>query len=324
MVAKRAVSASTGTVGEAAGEALIAGNAVDAIVAGVLMAAAETPSVFLGPLQILVGGYGAGLQAVDGRVRQPGLGMPRPRGVVANEPIPEPAWTGVPALPASLALVAATLGTMSLWRLARSAVSYAKERSEERATVLEMFGRLAAAAITGDAIAGELAAAAGRSVGGALTRDDLSSVRPVMTALDRRAWTPDGILRVPWRGGSCDAACTQVIAAADARGLVAIACYDAGPDGLAIASLGLVAPRFASPVLRGERRAQPGAPRPAAAPIVLHVSGGLPDGALGLAELHHAEESLENILAVIADAPFQPGRLQARVSEGRPVAVGCL
>src|SRR5579872_6420920 len=96
-----AAAASEAHVAHAAREALARGNAVDAVVTGVLVAAAHAAGVLLGPVQVLVGGAGAGLVAVDGRVRQPGLGIPRPRGVVAGADIPAAARVGVPALPAA-------------------------------------------------------------------------------------------------------------------------------------------------------------------------------------------------------------------------------
>ena len=86
---RRAAAGSESHVAQAARDALARGNAVDAVVAGVLMAAAESPGVLLGPVQLLAGGAGAGLIAIDGRVRQPGMGAPRPRGFLATEPIPE-------------------------------------------------------------------------------------------------------------------------------------------------------------------------------------------------------------------------------------------
>src|SRR5579862_1370370 len=89
--AQKAATASDPVVAEAAREALSRGNAVDAVVTGVLVAAARSASVLLGPLQALVGGAGAGLLAVDGRVRQPGTGAPRPRGFVEGTPIPDAA-----------------------------------------------------------------------------------------------------------------------------------------------------------------------------------------------------------------------------------------
>src|SRR5450432_3699908 len=105
---RRAAAGSESHVAQAARDALARGNAGDAVVAGVLMAAAESPGVLLGPVQLLAGGAGAGLIAIDGRVRQPGLDAPRPRGFVSGEPIPEAARVGVPALPAAVATALAS------------------------------------------------------------------------------------------------------------------------------------------------------------------------------------------------------------------------
>jgi gamma-glutamyltranspeptidase/glutathione hydrolase len=320
---KGAVGASERSPGEVARDVLTFGNAVDAVVAGVLMAAAETPTVFLGPVQILIGGHGAGLRAVDGRVRQPGRAMPRPRGVPAGEPVPPAAWVGVPALPGALALVVASLGSVSLWRLSRDAVAHAKQLCAERAAVLEAFAGKAAAALASDAIAGELAAVAGRSVGGALTREDLGAVRPVVISCDERFLSEDAVLRVPWKLQACDGSHTQVVAAADSGGLVAVACYESGQQGLAIAPLGLVAPAFAAPVRRGEARVRPGEARSAAAPIALRAPRALPDLALGIAASSAAEATLDRILTALGESPAQLGRALALASEGRPVSVVC-
>ena len=323
MSAKRAVGASEGSAGEAAREALAFGNAVDAVVAGVLMAAAETPSVFLGPVQILVGGHGAGLCAVDGRVRQPGLGMTRPRGVPAGEPVPAPAWVGVPALPGALALVVASLGSVRLGRVCQAAASHARELCAERADVIAAFGGQAASALLNDHIAGELTAAAGQSVGGALTRDDLGAVRPVVIVCDENSLEADAVLRPPWRSQSCDGTNTQVVAAADAKGLVAVACYESGLEGLAVPSLGLVAPSFAAPVRRGERRVPPGKARPAPAPIALRAPRGQPDLALGLAAAASAERTLDDVLAALRESPSVVARALGVAQVGRAVAVVC-
>ena len=65
--AKSAVAASEGLVADASGALLgKGGNAVDAVVSGVFAAAGAAPGVLLGPVQILWGGAGLGLRAVDG------------------------------------------------------------------------------------------------------------------------------------------------------------------------------------------------------------------------------------------------------------------
>jgi len=90
------VIASDPEVLAAAEAALVRGNAVDAVAVGVLAAAGLHASVLLGPVQMLIGGAGAGLRAIDGRTRQPGLDNPRPRGFRPEDPIPA---SGLPAFP---------------------------------------------------------------------------------------------------------------------------------------------------------------------------------------------------------------------------------
>ncbi|HEY3822643.1 MAG TPA: hypothetical protein VGL81_36005 [Polyangiaceae bacterium] len=318
-MAKRAAGGSEAHVAQAARDALAKGNAVDAVVTGVLVAAAESPGVFLGPVQLLVGGAGAGLQAFDGRVRQPGLGIPRPRGVQAGDAVPASARVGVPALPAALAAVLAALGGSTLKRAAGPAVERARAISAERAAVLEVFARRGAAAMGDDAVAGELAAVAGRAAGGTLTEDDLRAVRPGVVTCEERALAPSGVLRVPWREAAPGGTAGQVVVAADGRGLVAIACYEVAVDGVSITGLGLVAPAFATPVRRGETRVRPGEPRPAAAPIALRARRGVIDAAIGVAEADGAEAALEALVARLDDAAALLEALGTGL--GRPVAI---
>jgi hypothetical protein len=78
----------------------------------------------------------------------------------------------------------------------------------------------------------------------------------------------DGGMPVP-PAGLVEIATTRAVCAVDRHGAFAIACWDEGIDGLTIAELGLRAPFFAEPVLRGATRVRPGDARPAAAPIAL-------------------------------------------------------
>jgi hypothetical protein len=322
MAPRRAAAASEPHVAEAAREGLAYGNAVDAIIAGVYMAAAESPSVLLGPLQILVGGAGAGLRAVDGRTRQPGSGVPRPRGLLAGEPVPSPARVAVPAFPAAAALVLASLGSATQRRVVGAAIERARAHSAPRGQLLEALARRGPSALVEDAVAGELTAAAGRAARGLLTREDLASVRPAIAPYDDQALDPNGVVTVPWRGAEAsDASFTHVVAAADTRGLLAVACYEASPEGLDIPALGLLAPACASPVRRGETRVRPGEPCPAAAPIAIRALRGIADLAFGLAEARDAEASLDAIVRVLAGAPTRAAAL-ASAPTGRLVAVG--
>lgn len=317
----RAAAASSAHAVEAARSTLRYGNAVDAVLAGVLAAAAECPSVLFGPLQLLAGGAGAGLVAVDGRVRQPGIGVPRPRGFVPGDTVPASARVGVPALPATVAAAAAVLGSIPLARAAGPAIELARVNSPDRARLIETFVRRGAQGFTDDAVAGELMAAAGRVAQGLLTRDDLASVRPSVIQCDETQSAPGGILTVSWRGDARgDSSNTQVVAACDGQGLVAVACYEAPLDGLAIPALGVVIPPFAVPVMRGTARVRPGTPRPATAPIALRIQAGIVDLALGVAEAPDAEQSLDTAIRALAEAVAITDSLFAGL-KGRLVAV---
>ncbi len=179
----RAAVGSAPEIEAAADEVLGKGNAVDAVVAGVFAACAIAPGVLLGPVQILVGGAGAGLLAIDGRVRQPGLGAPRPRGFMSAEEIPDAARVGVPWLPAAMSAAIATMGTATFNQVLAPAVALAK--NTPRKDVLARIAARGPRAIEEHALAVELLAAAGRPAGGLLTTDDLASPRPEVQKASR-------------------------------------------------------------------------------------------------------------------------------------------
>ena len=293
-------------------EVLPHGNAVDAVVAGVLAAAALWPSVLLGPVQMLIGGAGAGERAVDGRPRQPGLGAPRPRGFLPNDGVPGAARVAVPALPAALAAALATSGTLPWARAMGPAVELAKIHSEPRRRLLKRLGQVGPSGLAEAAIAQELIAAGGRVEGGLLTQEDLERVRPEVLAAEQGRG-PAPFFVVPWgaravleEAPSVDAHGVSAVAAADGRGQVAVACFEVRGEGVAVPELGLEAPPFATPVLRGQPRVRPGAPRTVAAPIALLHTDGTLDTALGLGGLSEAEVLLgELVRAVGRGAPLE-------------------
>jgi hypothetical protein len=314
----RAAAASETHVALAAREALVRGNAVDAVVAGVLAAAAAAPGVFLGPLQVLIAGAGAGLIVADGRLRQPGLGAVRPRGALAGAAIPAPARVAVPGLPATLATVLASFGTSTVRKLATPAIKAARAAgSKERAGVLDAFARRGAPALGDEAIATALLAVAGRAAGGLLTHDDLGAARPEIASLDEAALSPAGWLLAPWRAEDVEASQVHVVAAADGHGLVCIACYESPEEGISIPELGLLAPASAEPVRRGLPRVRPGEARPAAAPIAVRARRGIADLAIGLAR--STGSALAPLLARLDELPVVSEALAG--APGRPVAV---
>jgi gamma-glutamyltranspeptidase/glutathione hydrolase len=293
--------ASRADVAQAARAVFPKGNAADAVVAGVFAAAAAHPAVLLGPVQILVGGPGAGPRAVDGRVRQPGLGAPRPRGFKEGEEIPPAARVGVPALPAALCTALASAGSLTLAQALAPALDRAKG---PRALVLERIARRGASAIREAAIADPLIEAAGRVAGGVLTREDLEQVRPALVPCERRTAGALELAVCPWGARAVldpeaqpvDAACTEIVAAGDVHGLTAIACFETHGEGTAVEALDLTAPWIAAPVRRGQTRVRPGEARASAAPLALVLRGSALEHALGVAGRQDAERALGSLL----------------------------
>ena len=340
----RAAVASSPEVEVAAEELLRKGNAVDAVVAGVFAACALFPGVLLGPVQILIGGGGVGLRAFDGRVRQPGIGAPRPRGFREGEEVPDAARVGVPWLPATLSVAVATSGTATFAQVLAPALALAK--GSPRHDVLTKIASRGPRAVEERPLGAELLVLAGRTSGGLLTSDDLSSQRPevhpasrhVLGAANAGRGSRGGsgrsgvsrernvkasveadsqartrfVYELPWSNdegglpiapaGLVEVATTRAVAAVDRFGAFAIACWDEGASGLSIPELGLRAPFFATPVLRGETRVRPGDARPAAAPIALVGTDSGPEFAFAAFGASDAYEVLQGALrSVIED-----------------------
>jgi gamma-glutamyltranspeptidase len=277
----RAAVASSGEALAAAEEVLRKASAVDAVIAGVFAACAASPGVLLGPVQILLGGAGTGLRAIDGRVRQPGIGAPRPRGFQDDEEIPDAARIGAPWLPATLAATLASAGTATLAQVMAPALAIAK--GTPRGEVLAKIAARGPRAIEERPLSAELLATAGRASGGLLTSDDLASPRPAVLAATRTEIAGDRVLvTLPWahleHGAAVAPAGVEVgaargVAAVDRNGTFAMACWDEGPDGVMLGELGFRAPFFAEPVRRGQTRVRPGDPRPASGPLAMIVHG---------------------------------------------------
>lgn len=283
----RAVAASSADVEAAAEEVLGKGNAVDAVVAGAFAACAASPGVLLGPVQILIGGAGAGLLAIDGRVRQPGIGAPRPRGFVDDEEIPDAARIGAPWLPAALSVAIATAGTATFAQVLAPAIAAAK--GSPRKDILARIASRGPRAIEERPLGQELIAVAGRPSGGLLTSDDLSSPRPNVQKASSFAFANQRFVLLPWANhdnegplppaAHVETARARCVVAVDRNATFAIACWEEAVDGLDVAELGLRAPFFAEPVRRGQTRVRAGDARPAAAPLAL-VAGDAPRLAL--------------------------------------------
>jgi hypothetical protein len=293
----------------AAREALKRGYAIDAVAAGVLAACALAPSVLMGPVQILLGGAGTGLHAIDGRVQQPGKGLGRPRGFQEGEAIPEAASVGAPVLPAALSTALASFGSAPLARALGPAVDMARKASKPRWEILRRMAERGPLALTEARVAEELVRVAGRGEGGLLSARDLEELRPAVVRAESSLRGDGRLATVPWgaaavrvAGKSAEAPSrlTRIVAAVDARGQFAIACYEVAEQGLAVEALDLVLPLLAFPVLRGRTRVPPGFGCAAAAPIALREDDGMLVLAAGLGARENGEETLGEWLAPIA------------------------
>ena len=247
-------------------------NAVDAVVNGILVAAALDPSVLLGPVQILVGGPGVGFHAIDGRLRQPGADVPRPRGFVDRKDVPRAARVAVPVLPAAVVGALTAFGTQTINAACQLAIGAAS--GTPRAEVLQIVARRGATAFVDPTLREALLDAGGRLEGGLLTATDLDGIPATVSPSEATTLSaPDGATRRVFTMPNADVAHAdggvQVVAATDIRGIFAVAAYGTRAEGALVEALGLRAPYAAIPVMRGETRTAPGTVLPAAAPIAI-------------------------------------------------------
>lgn len=260
------------------------GTAGEALIAGFLAASAVRPSALWSPVQVLISGPGTFARAFDGRARQPGLGLPRPRGVVGKASVPAAAHVAAPASLAALAVLHAYDATLPFQRLAGPALDLAKgQHAAERRALLTKVARLGPAALRAPVVMRALLAAAGRTEGGLLSERDLAEVRPESAASrevrlsgERGAWV------VPWPAPAAPHRPVEVIVAADARGVLGALGYAPDDEGLAVPELGIVLARDAVVVRRGIPRVAPGEVLPAPAPLAIASSEKLAFMAIGV------------------------------------------
>lgn len=288
-------AASDPVASEAMEAALLGGgSALHAALAGYFAAAGERPGVILSPMALLLSGYGA-RRAFDGRLRQPGIGMKRPRGFVAGEPVPDAARVGIPCGSVA-AFVALAYDTSSpLGQLTRYGVNAAKRAgAERRGELLQLLGRLGASAFSDPHVHKPIVHAAGATEQGAVTHDDFARIPDVDAKCIETATNsehPSALtLSLPWGSPADDPAIThETLCVIDARGSAVGLAYYGLDQGLEIDAWQVRAPLFAAPVMRGVTRLPPGNPVASAFSLeieldaegrVLRVQGGGGSGAV--------------------------------------------
>jgi hypothetical protein len=274
---KAAAIANDPVAEEAAQDYLLAGGtALGGALCGFFAAAGSYAGVLLGPVSVLVGGVGAGARAFDGRLRQPGQGMRRPRGFRPGEQIPDAARVGV-ATSVTAALVAfAYSGGRGLGSILKPGISRAQRSGAElRADLLRRIREVGAAAMNEAQFVRPMLHVAGPGQGGLVTAADFSQIADVdRPALERRIADRHMVLP-PWHD---DAVATDAIGCAvctaDAHGVFCALSYQRSTGGLGVDELELEVPLVAVPVRRGVTRILPGARLPAPAPIALRRDAG--------------------------------------------------
>jgi hypothetical protein len=287
-----AVSATSMAAKVAAESVIIKGGALGAVVAGAFAAAASNESVLLGPVQVLCGGGGLGLYAWDGRVRQPGKGVQRPRGFTSEDDIPDAARIGASAFVAALVSALAHAGTLTLAGAIGPALSAFGKKEPRGAFLAEIKDRGTRAFLDQ---AEPLLAVAGRLAGGILTADDLDDIDARMKPAKAHYVGSAKLLRTPWEGpaeGTPARGVVHTITATDRAGAFAALAYEVHEEGVLVPELGLLAPFYAEPVVRGQTRTRPGHALPSPAPIALLSLGPNVDAALGARPGTNAEKAL--------------------------------
>lgn len=253
-------------VEEAANDYLAAsGSATGAVLCGFFAAAGAYGGVLLGPVSILVGGTGRGARAFDGRLRQPGQGIKRPRGVKAEDAVPDQARIAVPAsIPAAMVAYAYD-GGQSLTSILRTGIQRAtRAGAEARAGLLRQVRSSGAATFAETSFVRSMLRIAGPSQGGLLTPTDFSKISDVDHEAVSVAHPGGNLFVTPWEpdGEGADSEAFgsgAAVIAADVRGQLAALTYRRLVDGYPLEELELDVPLAGSPVRRGERRVAPGA-----------------------------------------------------------------
>jgi gamma-glutamyltranspeptidase/glutathione hydrolase len=258
---------------------------------------------------LLVAGVGVGGRAFDGRLRQPGLGAKRPRGILSGERVSSAARVALPTTVAALSVALAYDRARTLTPLARVGVRAANDAgASRRAALLERVSRVGPGALGEAQFVQPLLHVASPAEGGLLSPGDFTP--PVDISVDAKVERDArGIaLSAPWADGAASDPSSkgQAACAVDARGVFAALCYREVREGVSIDELELTAALGAVPVRRGERRVRPGERLPASAPATIRC-----DTVLGPLEVRVAREPK-------ARAALSIARTSGRWVEGRP------
>jgi len=253
-------------------------RAVAAVAAGFFSAAGRHPGVLLAPLTLLVAGVGAGGRAFDGRLRQPGLGVKRPRGLLPGQSATHAALVAVPTTVAALSVALAYDRVRTLTAVAKVGARAAHDTgAHERARLLERVSEVGPAALGESRFVHPFLHVAGPSEGGLLAPADFTAPVDISVEVAARNAKNGRLLEAPWarERATTKLGSGQALCAVDARGVFAALSYRVLDEGIEIGELELTAALAGAPVRRGEPRLRPGARLPTPAPLAIRLDEGL-------------------------------------------------
>jgi gamma-glutamyltranspeptidase/glutathione hydrolase len=261
---------------DAADECLLAGGtAVDAVLAAYFALAGATPWALLAPLTILVAGSGSGVRAVDGRARQPGLGIERPVRYSDEAAAPLLARASAPATAAAVSVASSMFGHEPLPRLATLGARIArKQGARERAALITRFGSARAWVLQDRTFLAEVAERVPRFEGALLQPADLAiegadvlPCEPSLKLAGVQAALP------PWHDLAAPSASSTdpsplLVLASERGNLAALFLHHPG-RAIPLFEGEVELPAVGQPVLRGVPRLKPGSPLPLAVPLAV-------------------------------------------------------
>lgn len=253
---------------EAAEDAAVRGDsALSAVLSAYFAIVGEYPQAFGGPMSLLLFGFGAA-RALDGRVRQPGVGAKKSRGHLPNVAVPASARVAVPT-GWQAALVALNYDRdRRLGQILQAGILRAKAAGADgRVRLLESMKSGGAGAFLDPQLHRPWLHVAGPGQGGLLTTGDFG----VVPEIDKPAQRSDGALRVAWDEDIAPSGDQGFVAAIDRAGNAAILGYELLRGGIEVPGWDVLAPTLARPVMRGVQRPRPGSFVPAPAPLVLEL-----------------------------------------------------
>ena len=253
-------------------------SAVAAMVAGYFAAAGTRPGVLLAPLTLIVAGVGTGGRVFDGRLRQPGLGAKRPRGLLPGQGASSAVRLALPTTIAALSVALAYDRVRTLTPLARIGANAAREAgASARAALLDRVSQVGPGALAEARFVQPLLHVAGVAEGGLLVPADFPPPSDVSVEAKTKRERGGATLEAPWaRDGSSESpSIGHAACAVDARGVFVALCYREIGEGVEIEELELMGSPGAVPVRRGEPRVRPGERLTSPAPATIRCDEAL-------------------------------------------------